>query len=276
MRPDSLRIRRHRTPARRSTFWLLLAGLAVTAPRSGHVLSAEPGWLEIHRRGPFVFHADFSLDPHHDLLTRLEALPRKFRDVLALPTTGKPIHVHLLADRRRYRDHLSRRVPGGSQRRALYLRASDRAYVFAYHHDNWERDLRHECTHALIHNALPYLPLWLDEGLAEYFEEPVSRQGTVHRHINRLRWSLRFGWSPSIRRLESRQTFASMRTGDYREAWAWVHFLLHGPPVARRALTDYLTAIRHQAPPGHFSRWLGKRLPDAPARLKTHLRRLKR
>ncbi len=276
MRFASALIHRHRYPDRRFLAWLIPVGLAVSAWPTAGVHTAEPTWRDIRRSGPFVFHADFSLESHQRLLSSLKTLPDDFRNVLALSTRGRPIHVHLLANRRRYREHLNRRVPGGSRRRALFLKASDRSYVFAYHHGDWERDLRHECTHALIHDALPYLPLWLDEGLAEYFEEPVSREGTVHRHINRLRWSLRFGWSPSIQRLESRKTFASMRAADYREAWAWVHFLLHGPPTARRALTDYLAAIRHQAPPGHFSQWLEKRLPDAPSRLKTHLRRLER
>ena len=35
----------------------------------------------------------------------------------------------------------------------------------------FEADLRHECTHALLHAALPYVPLWLDEGLASLYEE---------------------------------------------------------------------------------------------------------
>lgn len=231
----------------------------------------SPAWHTIRRCGPFLVHSQFALDSHAGVLRSLESLPAQFHKTLDLPVTGQPIQVHLLSNRRRYQEHVRPRIPDGFKRRALYLKDKDRGYVFAYRHNGWSEDLRHECTHALIHNALPYLPLWLDEGLAEYFEQPVSTTTGSHPHLGRLRWSMRLGWSPSLKRLESRRNFQSMTARDYREAWAWVHFLLHGPPPARRALAEYLTAIRNNKPPGRFSRFLEPRLPAAAARVKSHL-----
>ena len=46
--------------------------------------------------------------------------------------------------------------------------------VYTYWGDRIQQDLRHELTHALLHSVLKDVPLWLDEGLAEYFEMPVS------------------------------------------------------------------------------------------------------
>ena len=38
--------------------------------------------------------------------------------------------------------------------------------------DHLRTDLRHELTHALLHGVLKDVPLWLDEGLAGFFELP--------------------------------------------------------------------------------------------------------
>ncbi len=236
----------------------------------------EPRWVTVQRHGPFLVHSEFALDRYRRVLDSLETLPDRFHKTLDLPVTGRPIHVHLLSNRRRYRAHLRERIPDRGRRRALYLKARDRGYVFAYRHDDLSRDLHHECTHALIHNALPYLPLWLDEGLAEYFERPSSASARSHPHLGWLRWSMQLGWTPSLERLESRRRFQSMTTRDYRESWAWVHFLLHGPPAAQRALADYLVAIQRNRPPGLFSRWIQPRLPAAAAGLKMHLVNLSR
>ena len=257
-----------------ATPFIATAIVLVSTPAS--IANDSPEWHTIHRCGPFLIHSEFSLESHAATLRALARLPAQFHKTLDLPTTGQPIHLHLLSNRRRYREHVRAWVRDGTKRRALFLKTRDHAYVFAYRHDDWSEDLRHECTHALIHNALPFLPLWLDEGLAEYFEQPAPSSSGVHPHLGRLRWSMRFGWSPSLTRLESRRRFQSVTSRDYREAWAWVHFLLHGPPPARQALADYLAAIKANKPPGHFSRFLDTRLPSASHGLKKHLAGLSR
>ena len=50
-------------------------------------------------------------------------------------------------------------------------------------------DLRHELTHALLHGVLQDVPLWLDEGLAVYFELPPANEGVNPHHLEVLcRW----------------------------------------------------------------------------------------
>jgi hypothetical protein len=65
--------------------------------------------------------------------------------------------------------------------------------VFAYRGEDFETDLRHECTHALLNAALPVVPLWLDEGLAEYFEvlpqSAIARKpASSERGVGRPAW----------------------------------------------------------------------------------------
>jgi hypothetical protein len=136
--------------------------------------------------------------------------------------------------------------------------------------------VRHESTHALLHNALPYVPQWLDEGLAEYFEVPAAQRARKHPHLNELRWPLVFGWRPDLEALEKKRELADMDGGDYRESWAWVHFMLHGPPEARETLLTYLDAIAANDPPGLFSEQLKLRVPDAEHRLVKHFKNWKK
>src|SRR5438876_73243 len=79
-------------------------------------------------------------------------------------------------------------------------------------------------------------PLWLDEGLAEYFEGPEGSQGLNPEHIARLPDDLKSGWRPDLARLESLATVREMAPRDYREAWAWVHYLLNDPAPCKTAL----------------------------------------
>ena len=56
---------------------------------------------------------------------------------------------------------------------------SEDLLIYTYWGERVQQDLRHELTHALLHSVLKDVPLWLDEGLAEYYE-------LLHHEIRRL------------------------------------------------------------------------------------------
>jgi hypothetical protein len=62
-----------------------------------------------------------------------------------------------------------------------------------------------------------------------------------------------------------------MEKPEYREAWAWVHFMLHGDPAARKVLLDYLRELRTNATPEPLLPRLKRAVPDPAAALKRHL-----
>ena len=142
--------------------------------------------------------------------------------------------------------------------------------VFAYQGADFEIDVRHECTHALLHAWLPRVPLWLDEGLAEYFEV-VARTACDKIRI-RPPWRLRSasancrGW----RSWSRSQTLDDMGRDEYRDAWAWVHFMLHGPHEAREELTRYLDELNRAASRAGSASGCGARMPDLNRRLVQH------
>ena len=114
--------------------------------------------------------------------------------------------------------------------------------MFAYQGEQFEIDLRHECTHALLHAALPQVPLWLDEGLAVYFQLPARQRAYDNPHLGPVAQDARRGRVPSLEALEKAGGMADMGLAEYRGSWAWVHFMLHGPAAAHEELIAYLAA----------------------------------
>jgi len=245
------------------------AGGLLPAPRRA---AASPVWVDQRQAGPFVIHSSFSLAGREALLAELPPLELELRRVLALRPCRAPIGVRLLRDKAEHRAYLNERFANVPYRRALFVKQEGRATVFAYNHEELAVDLRHECTHALLHADLAMVPLWLDEGLAEYFEMPASLRAFGHPHAKAVLWDLRFGLLADLDALESKKELEELTAGDYRSAWAWVHFMLHGPRRAAEQLWAFLADIRRGEPPGALSDRLRLAAPRPEAQLATHFR----
>jgi hypothetical protein len=146
------------------------------------------------------------------------------------------------------------------------------AGVYAYRHDGLDFDLRHECTHALLHASLPMVPLWLDEGLAKYFEVPASERAFNHPYFGSLRWDMRLGMIRTIDDLEQRHDLTEMGASEYRYSWAWVHFMLHGPEAAHTSLVGYLADVRRGEIAGNLSGRVANSVPNATQQMVQHFK----
>lgn len=198
--------------------------------------------MDERRAGPFELRAEFALtdDEGRSLVREMELLKTDVETLLAIKATDDPIQVNLFASVRTYREHLSQRVPEGMSRPALFVKGADMSRVYVYRRKGYSTDVRHECTHAVLHNALPFVPLWLDEGFAEYFETPAAQRSSGSPYLKSLKRAILFRWKPNLQRLEVLEELGDMHDDEYRESWAWVHFMVHGPQEVRQALSDYL------------------------------------
>jgi hypothetical protein len=120
------------------------------------------------------------------------------------------------------------------------------------------------------------VPLWLDEGIAEYFEVPAEERTFDHPHFRSLRWNMRLGMIRTVDDLEQRHDLEEMSAGDYRFSWAWTHFMLHGPQVAYNELIGFFSDIRRGTPPGQLSARLARAVPDVNDRLIDHFKHWQR
>ena len=51
---------------------------------------------------------------------------------------------------------------------------------------------------------------------------------------------------PDLAKLEKLTLVSQMERPQYREAWAWVHFMLHSKPESKAVLLSYLQQLRTQ------------------------------
>ncbi len=121
---------------------------------------------------------------------------------------------------RRYLDHYFPKLP---ERRALFIRQRGTAMLFAHRHPDMATDLRHESVHGLLNDAQYSVPLWLDEGLAEYFEVPKAQRWSGHPHLVEVQQRIKDA-PPDLQALENIEEVRAMTSQHYRDAWAWVHF----------------------------------------------------
>jgi hypothetical protein len=258
--------------------FLATGGLAVAVAIAGtrRTTAAATPWVDRDSYGPFQCVAAFSLaslDGVDDDLARLE---QELQRTLALPPARDPIEVFMLADEASHRAMLAELFPRVPYRRALYVQREGRAAVYAFRHPDLAIDLRHECTHALIHASLPEVPLWLDEGLAEYFEMPQPERAFGHPSLAAVRWNLRLGMHRTIESLEGADDLSQMGGVEYRFSWAWVHFMLHGPVAAHRALVRQLADLGRGKSETQMSARLRAAIPQLDERMVQHFEKWRR
>jgi hypothetical protein len=208
------------------------------------------------RIAPYVFLADFELKRDLPLFTELAGLRDQVYKELELPTAETPVYVYLFDDRERYDAYMHANFPQLPNRRAFFIAnprvGGEDLLVFTSwgDRDRVRQDLRHELTHALLHSVLKDVPIWLDEGLAEYFELAPDREGVNETHLAYLRHSRTEPFKPDLARVEGLKKVEQMTPAEYREAWAWVHLMLRGRPEAKPVLLAYLQQLRSNPTPG--------------------------
>lgn len=195
--------------------------------------------------GQLVIHADFPIAGQHRLVRNLETLRTDVSQELGLPVSDEPVHLYLFEDTARYDAFTAKHFPGFPVRRAFFVETDTTLSVFAPWQDRIAEDLRHETTHGYVHAVVPTVPLWLDEGIAEYFELPRGEQGAHRDHIAHLNGRLLEGtWRIDMARLESLTSAGELSQDHYAESWCWVHWLLRTTPARRKLLEEYLDDLR--------------------------------
>jgi hypothetical protein len=250
-------------------------------PPPAPAIVAPPGKFAT-RSGCCVFYTDFELDRSDPLFAELETLPEQIAAELKLPLTNSVVQVFLFDTQERYERFMFTPKVGRywkqPPRRAYFfaeprIGGGDDLKVYTWLGDpsTLRTDLRHELTHACLRGTLKDVPLWLDEGLASYFELTPANDGVNPHHLEVLREA---PFRPDLARLEKLDQVKQMEKPEYREAWAWVHFMLRGNSGTRQVLHDYLQALRTTSTPGPLLPRLREVYPDPDQALRDHVNRI--
>jgi hypothetical protein len=227
-----------------------------------------------------VFLSDFEIPRDQPLFKELAHLRDQVYKELLLPPGSAVVQVYLFETRDRYERYMRTRYPQLPSRRAFFVAGAERIggvedlLVYTYWGERIRQDLRHELTHALLHSVIRDVPLWLDEGLAEYFELPPGNRGVNPAHVEHLEHALEGSYRLDLVRLEGLDRVEQMSPAEYRESWAWVHLMLHTDPEARTVLLRYLQQLRGSRPPGPLRAQLTRIFPAPEETLRQNLNRL--
>lgn len=236
---NSTRPPRLRLAARLALAVALVAAGCSTVAKRGPTLLPTSQQL---KTGPFVLYSNAPMEREAPAVQALDRL----RSDLATRLNGSededqgPIEVYVLDDRNAFLHLLRFYFPELPPRRAFFLAQDDQRIVYTYQGPMLEEDLRHEAAHALLRGRFGDIPLWLDEGLAEYFEVGPDDPDDRERRLDRLAADVKGGWRPDLRRLETLDEVHQMEPRDYRESWAWVDMLLGDPKTGAPLLLNHL------------------------------------
>ncbi|NLF06730.1 MAG: DUF1570 domain-containing protein [Pirellulaceae bacterium] len=224
-------------------------------------------------REQLEIHSDFELAAHHRLFEELTAQRNDFCERLKLPKSDEPVHVYLFENPERFNKFMRLNHPGFPERRAFFVETDSRLIVYAQWGDRMAEDLRHEVTHGYLHAVVPNVPLWLDEGIAEYFETPRGQRGLNRQHLDLLVERLDGDrWRSDLQRLEQLADARNMTQEDYAESWAWVHFMMESQPEYLEVLRGYLRDLRRDGTAAPISARLAKITPCPEDALIEHIR----
>src|SRR3954447_14634965 len=223
---------------------LLLCAAARPAPAPAPA-AARPDMREIQTRH-YRIHTDLDFELANDLSQRLDAMYEAYAWRLRLfREDGQQVprfEVYLYRNQRDYLQLTGNRMKhtGGVFISGRNLLAS---FLEGQGRDSLRRTLQHEAFHQFAHTVVsPNIPVWLNEGLAQVFEEGVwngenfSLEQVPPRRIRQLRDDLdekrlvKFDELMNLSPMEwAKRLELDHRAGatQYNQAWAMVYFLIN-------------------------------------------------
>lgn len=214
--------------------------LVAEEPEATDLASASP-WPYRTQLDRFILYSNRNLEIAPQIQQEWQQLTADVEDLLQVKCNSGVYHFVVFDQEETFREYFRHYFPKIPIRRALFIKHRGPGIIFTYAHNDLLLDLRHEGTHALLTESCGTLPLWLDEGLAEYFETEREQRFGGSAHLKETRWRARLGQIPDLQRLESTASMQEMNADNYRESWAWVHFLLHRSQDSRNFLIHYLS-----------------------------------
>lgn len=258
-------VRRAFNSCRISLFLILILPCGSTA--------CGQNWAVSEQREGLLFFAESSINV--DSISReLKSLKTEIGHLVKVDSAKTPVELIIFRSHASYQKYLKDSLPDALQRRAIFYRRGDTFQIYSWAHRDLMKDLRHEYTHAILHQVLPYVPLWVDEGLAEYFEDRPGTRLKSSRFAS-VKWKARTGWQPSLTRLERIPSASQMSQQNYVDSWAWTAYLLNSSPQTFSTFRAYLNSIAIGEAPGSFSDYISRTSPGVANHVGSYFRKIR-
>jgi len=239
--------------------WLLqFAVFGALFPCAGAFSATDPnqGWIEV-RSPHFVVSSNAGEKEARSIADQFEQIRTLFHGAFASLRVDPAQPVLILAAKNENTMKMllpeDWEVKGHVHPAGLYQQGEDKHYVILRldsEGTNPFHALYHEYTHALLHLNFTGLPLWLDEGLAEFYGnsqlgDKESRVGTIdetHLYILGQNKLLPIETLLNVEQGSPYYNEANRASVFYAESWALVHYLMLDPEAQRRQLLKNFVA----------------------------------
>ena len=229
----------------------------------------------ILERDQLIIRSDFHIPSQHRLVEELALKRMDMSDELKLPLSNEPINVYVFKEKDQFTQYMQREHPQFPDRRAFFVKNDTTMSIYAYWGEKVGEDLRHEAAHGYLHSVIPNIPLWLDEGIAEYYELPRGSHGFNRDHVYLLNESFRRDeWTPDLKTLEFIDDPSAMTQLEYAESWLWIHYLLESNEDGKQILQNQLARLRMSAESEPISKFMAKNFNDHEVKVIEHLKSL--
>ncbi len=240
---------------------LLLTALilpAVAAPAAA--LPRKDDWVELRTPSFTLF-----TNAGESYTRRIAADLERLRDALSQLAPGvalsspTPTYIFVFRNATSFQPYL-RTYAGRPMESGGYFLSTQLANYVAINGDrraDGTSIIYHEYLHYVLRNQFASLPLWLHEGLAEYYStfKVVGDQAKIGlpilEHVTWLRKNPLIPLASLFAVEEDSKEYNenSRRGAFYAESWALVHYLISGNPERRRQASEYLRLAQAGAPP---------------------------
>jgi len=220
---------------------------------------SEKDWLYFHyQREPRAL---------SEAMEQLRALPERMAAFYRLKLTVKPAHVIIFANRAAYLSHLDKTLPKAPRRTSLFVVRGGNPTILTADGDSLKRDLLHESVHVINYANFgsENLPLWLDEGTAEWFEADEGQQAKVHGEmIATIMGNQRQALAVPLKLTSIERITTTMKADalSYAASWAWSRFLGDPATDCHQIWLRYLTDIQSGIAAGKLSHRLSLAVPN--------------
>jgi tetratricopeptide (TPR) repeat protein len=245
--------------------WKLLAvPLLAFAALPVFARDPQPGWIEV-RSANFVVLTDSSEKQGRHIVGQFERMRSVFHTIFpkARVDFGAPIVVIAVKDRKDFQalEPQAYLAKGQVDLAGLFLHTPEKNYVLLRLDAQGEHPyatVYHEYTHLLLSDLAEWLPLWLNEGLAEFFQNSDIHEREVRLgeaspgDLNLLRESRLLPLSVLFKVDVSSPYYHQEEKGSifYAQSWALTHLLEFADQVDHtHRIADYAELIREHADP---------------------------
>ncbi len=235
--------------------WVAMAGVAIFLAILAHADAfgaGDPnlGWIEV-RSPHFVVASNAGEREARRIADQFEQIRTLFHTAFATLRVDPAQPMVILAAKNESTMKMllpeDWEVKGHVHPAGLYEQGEDKHYVVLQLDSagtNPFHSLYHEYTHAMLHLNFTGLPLWLDEGLAEFYgnsrlSEKESRIGTIdetHLYILQQNKLLPIETLLNVEQSSPHYNEANRASVFYAESWALVHYLMMDPEAQQRQL----------------------------------------